>query len=379
MKIFSSTLLFLALSFFTVPSWATIPLVLNSGDVATCGPGGQVANVADTVEIANTIYDSFYRSECFYADTTTHVILDSDILAGETYTIYLHFSEIFFRNGFPEPGDGDGSRVFHVDVEGIRIISDLDLHALDGPNNVRVYKYDVDALNNGSISITLVPLNQNAKISAIEIRPIGDASSLPPTIPIIDVNSASFPVEWLGIEGTLVGNNQVALSWETAWESNNDGFEIQMGTAGNALQTVEFVKGAGNSTSPLSYTFQTGILTPGRYLFRLKQRDFDGQFSLSPMVELEVGNITSIVMDPIYPNPASEHTILRFWANPGDEVQMRIVSLQGQVLKEAVRYEVTDGGPQRLPLRVKGLASGIYFVYLQVEDMVAGQRLVVTE
>ncbi len=379
MKIFSSTLLFLALSFFTVPSWATIPLVLNSGDVATCGPGGQVANVADTVEIANTIYDSFYRSECFYADTTTHVILDSDILAGETYTIYLHFSEIFFRNGFPEPGDGDGSRVFHVDVEGIRIISDLDLHALDGPNNVRVYKYDVDALNNGSISITLVPLNQNAKISAIEIRPIGDASSLPPTIPIIDVNSASFPVEWLGIEGTLVGNNQVALSWETAWESNNDGFEIQMGTAGNALQTVEFVKGAGNSTSPLSYTFQTDILTPGRYLFRLKQRDFDGQFSLSPMVELEVGNITSIVMDPIYPNPASEHTILRFWANPGDEVQMRIVSLQGQVLKEAVRYEVTDGGPQRLPLRVKGLASGIYFVYLQVEDMVAGQRLVVTE
>ena len=74
------------------------------------------------------------------------------------------------------------------------------------------------------------------------------------------------------------------------------GFEIQMGTAGGGFNTVSFIDGAGDATEPTTYEFTTDPLISGSYVFRIKQIDYDGQISLSPMVETTIGTDLAINM-----------------------------------------------------------------------------------
>jgi hypothetical protein len=89
----------------------------------------------------------------------------------------------------------------------------------------------------------------------------------------------------------------VKLEWSTSSEINNKGFEVQVSDNGLAYQKIAFVDGAGNSVSVSSYQLAVSNADDGYY--RLKQIDFDGKFSYSPIVFVE-GLAGKVV---VYPNP----------------------------------------------------------------------------
>lgn len=353
---------------------AALPLVLNSGNPATCGPGGLTGNNL-TNPIGNTIYDTNYTSECYYTSETNHVIQDPGIVAGTSYTLYLHFAEIFFGAGNPNPAGGDGSRIFHVDVEGTRILDNFDIHALVGPSNAIVYRYDVTASTNGSLLISFVPVVQNAKISTIEIRTLGEASSLPPATPIIDLTTPSFPVEWLDLDYRLTGS-EVSLSWSTAWEVNNERFDIQMSKDGQVMETIGSIDGSGTSTIPQFYEFTSSLSEPGFYLFRLIQQDFDGQRSYSPLIEVqfEQGALTVL---PLEPNPAIDQVLVKFRTELTHPASVELVSLDGRVLRS---YQVTPAlnTEYRLDIPINGIPMGIYLVVVQTKQGRMIKKLIVS-
>jgi hypothetical protein len=93
------------------------------------------------------------------------------------------------------------------------------------------------------------------------------------------------------------------LRWETATEINNAGFEIQQSAgSGQQWQVTGFVPAKGDGTSPATYEFRTGELAPGRYTFRLRQIDVDGQSTLSFARFLTIFSVAfqvTLVLNPV--------------------------------------------------------------------------------
>ena len=107
---------------------------------------------------------------------------------------------------------------------------------------------------------------------------------------------------------TFTGKNEKAqnlLSWKTATETNNKGFDIETSKDGVHFQALEFVKGRGTTSETQNYTFTHRLAAKesGILYYRLKQMDFDGQFEYSKIIVVRSeGKQNSIA---VYPNPSN--------------------------------------------------------------------------
>ena len=81
-------------------------------------------------------------------------------------------------------------------------------------------------------------------------------------------------------------NQQVALNWRTATETNNKGFEIQRKVGDNSWIVLTFLNGNGTTTNAHNYSFTDNIssLSANKLSYRLRQVDFNGQYQFSPVV-----------------------------------------------------------------------------------------------
>jgi hypothetical protein len=111
------------------------------------------------------------------------------------------------------------------------------------------------------------------------------------------VNTPSLlPITLLYFKGKNKQNKFSRLTWETALEINNNGFEIEKSLDGFSFYTIGWVTGNGNSTVSHLYKFDDyKIELGGTYYYRLKQVDYDGQFEYSNMVSVNFDDITQTV------------------------------------------------------------------------------------
>lgn len=95
------------------------------------------------------------------------------------------------------------------------------------------------------------------------------------------------PIELLTFEATQI-KNVVEITWQTATETNNDYFTIEKSKDGNEFEEVAKLNGEGNSTTVLSYSFTDKNPYSGVSYYRLKQTDFNGEFSYSKTVVVKL-------------------------------------------------------------------------------------------
>lgn len=127
-----------------------------------------VRNTFSTVTpIAGTVYDAAYDNE-IYGPSNSWTFTG---LANGYYTVYMHFAELFFNTV--------GSRVQHVDLNGVRVLTDLDVRAEVGVNFKALVKTAIVNVTGGSILLKLTNVVENSKINSIEILPYGTASGIP--------------------------------------------------------------------------------------------------------------------------------------------------------------------------------------------------------
>lgn len=364
------TLVFLSLASST---FAALPVAINNGPSACSG--GTVYVKGGPID--NTSFDTVYDSECNFTTNTTVSVTDADIMAGNSYTVYLHFAEIWFGDGNAAFGEGDGARVFHVDIEGTRVLTNFDIHANVGPRTAMAFKYDVVALENGKIDILFTNVTENAKISAIEVHNLGGSSLYEPDNGVQDLNVNPFPVEWSDLD---VANkeNSALINWTTAWESNNLGFEIQMNTTGHSYHTIGFVEGVGTTNEVSSYSFTTDELLPGSYRFRLKQIDIDGRVSISPSLEMSVKSGEGLAFLPLRPNPANYETEWSLETTGTERIRVSLRNTLGQEMDVLYDGEAGTAGILRQTLNVSTLTPGVYFLQLNSNGITDVQRVVVT-
>ncbi|HBG69377.1 MAG: hypothetical protein A2W93_15620 [Bacteroidetes bacterium GWF2_43_63] len=97
----------------------------------------------------------------------------------------------------------------------------------------------------------------------------------PPT-PVLPIGLAYFSVSCSG--------DLVKLDWATMTEYNNAFFTIEAAAESGEFEAIASVPGAGNSNEMLGYSID---ISSGAKYFRLKQTDFDGQFTYSDIESAE--------------------------------------------------------------------------------------------
>ena len=144
----------------------------------------------------------------------------------------------------------------------------------------------------------------------------------------------------------------VLLRWATASEENNRAFEVQRSADGTSFVTVASVAGHGNTSQPTSYSTTDRGASLGPLYYRLRQVDFDGRATFSPVAAVAGGEAAGFVL---FPNPAHELNIL---AQP-TATAYRVRNTLGQVLLQG---SVAEG---RATVGLEALPAGMYLVEVE--------------
>ena len=202
-----------------------------------------------------------------------------------------------------------------------------------------------DAIDNGDNMASGVPTVDICNSTTIVTQDIGSrdiASGLPVTL--INFEGAAQP------EG-----NQ--LSWQTASEINNEGFEIQRSRNGSSWEKLTFIQGMGTSFTGKTYAYIDDSPEPNINYYRLKQMDFDGSYEFSNVISIISGNASRKAALLLSPNPVQNELMIQNGIGT-----VTIYNLLGQPLKTIQSIATQQA------IDVSMLAKGQYVLQVKKAD-----------
>ena len=176
---------------------------------------------------------------------------------------------------------------------------------------------------------------------------------------VIDSNGP-LPVELTSFDVVRNGSD-ITLTWTTASETNNAGFEIQQRIVGS-FQAVGWVEGAGTTDQPQTYTYTISRAQPGRHGFRLKQVDFDGSVAYSRAADVAVSLSESHFMTDVYPNPFNPQATFSLTIARDQQVTIAVYDLQGRMVSLLHSGAMEAQRPYQFSLEGSAWSSGKYLV-----------------
>lgn len=187
-----------------------------------------------------------------------------------------------------------------------------------------------------------------------------------------DVQS-TLPVALTQFEG-LVSGEEIALSWETATEINNDYFQVERKVGQGAFERIGIVTGVGNSEESQTYQFTDPAPTRDLNYYRLKQVDFDGQFEYSRSIL--VNNIKQgINLGEFYPNPSQTgESHLDYFSERSETIYIQVMDLSGKLLAEEQNH--LRAGKNKLSLHVGTISKGLVIVKIISAQSISYRKLI---
>ncbi|MDX1350875.1 MAG: T9SS type A sorting domain-containing protein [Putridiphycobacter sp.] len=177
------------------------------------------------------------------------------------------------------------------------------------------------------------------------------------TLGTINSGQTPLPIELISFSATAVNNSIVQLDWQTASEHNNDYFTVERSADNNHWESIKKVPGAKNASTVLSYKVVDYTPLFGISYYRLKQTDFDGQFSYSQTKSVVVKKLNDAQI-LLFPNPAKDQ--LTVSASRQDLANMQVYDVIGQNVTKQVRF-IIDGLTQTT-IDLNSLSAGVYFL-----------------
>lgn len=166
--------------------------------------------------------------------------------------------------------------------------------------------------------------------------------------------SAALPVELTTFEANPK-NNAMELIWQTASETDNEGFQVEHSVDGWDWKVLDFVEGNNNSFQTHDYSYTHQSPSSKMNFYRLKQMDFSGSFEYSKVISVR-GVETGDSDIRVFPNPTSDLISLQNFE--GESVSYLIYDSRGNVSQTG--FSGTD------LIDIQNLQLGLY--YLKVID-----------
>ena len=178
------------------------------------------------------------------------------------------------------------------------------------------------------------------------------------TIGTIDATDSPLPIELLSFD-VIEENKQAVLQWTTASETNNDNFEIQHSINTIDWQIIANIDGMGTSTVVHKYQYIDRKPNLAKNYYRLRQVDFDGEYSYSPIRVIDFSEYSDI---EIYPNPANS-TINISGIDKNSTIE--VLDINSRIIDLDISYQ-----NNKAVINIDKLPTSIYFIKIITNDKV---------
>jgi len=154
------------------------------------------------------------------------------------------------------------------------------------------------------------------------------------------------------------------VQFSTASETNNDCFTIERSADGRSFDAIGEIKGAGNSSREISYTYIDEKPLKGINYYRIKQTDYDGKFSYSEIRSLRFSGVGTISLTP---RTTEGRLDIR---TELEDYTLAVYNTAGQEVKRFPAMSLDQS------ISIDELMSGIYFVRVSSGSEVETIRVV---
>lgn len=271
---------------------------------------------------------------------------------------------------FSITGDYTENGTFAVEIQGTTPGTDYDRLDVSG----------TATLTSGTISVTFTgsfspAVGQSFTVIDADTRVGEFATETLPTLTgdrIVDVVYegsnvrvrilSALPVELTSFQAWQENDKAVNLRWETASESNNQGFEIQRSSDAKNWKKLAFAQGHDNTTETKTYNYIDTKPFQGFNYYRLKQIDFDGQYELSKVVSIALNEIEPSTIFNVTPNYAEGKLNVFIQSSPNSDGSIFLYSANSQLIAQKSFEAIDDRSIQSFD--IQGLSHGTYYVQL---------------
>lgn len=252
------------------------------------------------------------------------VVTDGDVFTGIPITTSLAATDEAV--GFTDLG-----------VAGTELTADIIKEGFENKIRARV-KYDIITAITGQVYGPWVYTSINLKSILGEDNPL--------------------PIELLSFDA-FVENGVVRLSWKTISELNNDNFKVERSVDGLTWKEIEEIPGAGTSSQLLEYSAVDERPLKGLSYYRVKQTDYDGTTSYTPIRAIRIGSNAYNDQLFVYPNPTMGEITIEI--EEGELTGVFILNAEGIPVN---RYPITTekAKQKKIVIDLSQLSEGLYFI-----------------
>ncbi|WP_299826337.1 T9SS type A sorting domain-containing protein [uncultured Pontibacter sp.] len=181
-------------------------------------------------------------------------------------------------------------------------------------------------------------------------------------------NMQPFPVELVSFTA-LHSKGETSLLWKTASEKDNSHFEVEVGYSLDSFTKIGEVKGRGNSSVLVNYSYKHKPVMEGIVYYRLKQVDLSGETNYSNIVAVEAKRYEHQQL-MASPNPTSGKVTVQLPSAASHT--LTVMSITGNVIES----RAIPAGSELISLDLSRYADGAYVLRLQSNDDIRSYKLI---
>lgn len=190
----------------------------------------------------------------------------------------------------------------------------------------------------------------------------------------------ALPVTYLSFNAFEKPQGKVTLEWKTASENNNRGFEIERSiyrdnNAALNFEKTGFVTGNGTTSNEHSYTHIDEPTGGKKFVYRLKQVDYDGRFKYSETRIVTLSGLKTTLSDA-YPNPANNSSTIKYQLANNSQVDIVLYDLSGKRIRSLINTR-QDAGIYQVNFKTDDLPAGTYIYKMTADNMQLANRIIV--
>ena len=179
---------------------------------------------------------------------------------------------------------------------------------------------------------------------------------------------STLPVNLSSFTATCKKSN-IALSWTSSSEINNNFFTIEKSENGSSWQNVAIVKGNTNSTTLKNYSYADNVNNWETVFYRLKQTDISGSFKYGNTINVKRCEKDSDDNLTVYPNPSNGIFSLNFNNSTSQSCMIEVVNSTGKIVYRYTGFKKDLNLTNQLP--------GVYYVRVYLNDKILTNKLII--
>ncbi|MFA7359694.1 MAG: T9SS type A sorting domain-containing protein [Candidatus Kapaibacterium sp.] len=241
-------------------------------------------------------------------------------------------------------------------------------------------RFVVKTISNTSGTFGLTWLSGVGGTAVTSFDPLEPWNSNPATGTLEVNEDTPLPVQLASFIGNVENKRDVKLTWKTETEINNRGFELERKFSDGTWSKVGYIDGKGTTNTPVDYRFEDRKLNSGKYNYRLKQIDNNGNYDYYDLENvIEVGIPTKYDLSQNYPNPFNPTTKIDFAMPVDSRVSLIIYDMTGRELSKLINNEFKKASYYTVQFNGQGVSSGVYFYRIISDNFAQTKKMILVK